>query len=242
MVKTVSRKMPDGTVCRTGPGCKRHSPSSSSLKKTITEQLNIARKAVKEKDKVLPFPTGNKRLGLNESNPDWALDLYNQSETIENTLDDETSNSLRWYRMSGYVQLNGYLRGGREGHEKALREVLTEDLPSDYVNKDYENVKEHVERIDTVFEKVEPFDKPVVVYRAVKVEDKIPDGMSALQYAKDKFTVGSTVTENGYVSTSADSDYMSFYGRRRVKVKGQHIVYEIIAKKASINFTVLHNR
>jgi hypothetical protein len=236
MTITSTRRMPDGTICRTGPGCKRHGGATTvTLQNDIGKRLETARKAVKERDKSLPFPEGTKRVGLNKTDPDWALDLHNQSQEIDDSLDVSSANGLGWYRMGGYIATNAFLRGGKEAHDKAVLKDMgssSSSVSEEYLKSSYERTVRHVEQVDQVFkDHQKTFDTPMPVYRAIRVEEEIPEGVSTLQYIKDKYKPGSEVVENSYVSTSADSDYMAFFGRKRVKAKGTHIVYEIIAKK-----------
>jgi hypothetical protein len=234
MTLTVSpRVMADGTICRTGPSCKRHNfAQNNSLTSRISQQLVQARKAVSEKNQSLPFPEGNKRVGKNISDPDWAKKLYIESNEIETKLTDQESGSLGWYRMGGYGQVNALLRNGREGHRKTYeKEFNRPNASNKEVEEYYDNVKNHVKNIDQALKHERTFNEPTLVYRGVRIEEQIPEGTTVLQYVKNKYKVGDTITEKGYVSTSADSDYMSFFGRKRVKAKGPHVVYEIIAKK-----------
>jgi hypothetical protein len=224
--------MPDGTICRKGPGCRLHDPAvKHAVSDDISKQLDKARKAASDKDKQLPFPEGNKRTGLNTSNPDWADDLYNQSFKLEEEIKYDYLTSIGWYRSGGARQINSLLRGGREGHAKAVLHERVGKATEEFIDSSYKTTKRHIEEMDQSLKHAKTFKEPLLVYRASLVGEEIPKGVSVLQYAKDKYTVGSEFVEKNYSSTSADPDCMTLFGRKRAKAKGKHIVFEIVAKK-----------
>lgn len=233
MTTTLARKMPDGTICRTGPGCKRHggANNSSSLTSTVEKQLNAARKAVSEKVKSLPFPEGSSRKGKNTSDPEWALNLYEQSREIEDNMELDAARALSWYKISGYKQLNGYLRGGREGHKKAYISMHNERAPQEHIDEDYKSIQRMSSSLDKAFDHEVDLPEGTLLYRSIKIDDQIPEGMSPLAYLKEKYAVGNIIQDDAYISTSADPDYMTFFGRKRIKAKGQHMAFEIVAKR-----------
>lgn len=229
---TLSRKMADGTICRTGPHCKRHGNLTSAS--TVQQQLVAARKVVTEKIKTLPLPEGTTRSSQNTTNPDWAKPLYEQSRKVEETLTDRQAQVLYHYRMAGSRRINAYLRGGQEGHKTIY---VKDHGTSGYVptqesiDEDYVSTQKISAELDEILSHETPLPQGTVLYRAIKIDDTIPDNMTALQFLKNKFKIGDVYEDKAHMSTSADPDYMTFFGRKRIKAKGKHMVFEIVAKK-----------
>jgi hypothetical protein len=224
--------MPDGSICRKGPGCRLHDPAGkSTVSNDVSKQLDKARKAVEAKDKKLPFPEGNKRVGLNTSNPDWAESLYEKSIKLEDEIKYPYLGTVSWYRSGGSKQINSLLRTGREGHAQAVQYEYGGNAKDESIKNAYEATERHIKQIDEGFKHAVTFDEPVLVYRSSIIYRDIPEGMTPLEYAKNKYTPGKEIIEHSYVSTSADPDCMTLYGRKRIKAKGKNIVFEIAVKK-----------
>lgn len=220
------RVLPDGSRCYSGSSCKRHGGNVADM---IANQLKVLKKKTATVE-ASEFPVGSLRTGLNGTSPDWAEPLYDASRAVEKGLSKEMQNSLRSYAMGSYVSVNSLLREGNEGMEKEVRDDFKHSTVSDELLEEYRIRAEKITQdLDRAFAEHEvSFAEPIVLYRAVHVN---PQGKTPLQHIKSSHKIGDIVEDSGFVSTSADSDYMSFFGRNRVKKHGAVVVYEILAKK-----------
>lgn len=221
--------LPDGSRCYSGPNCRRH---FGNVADSVLGQLKHAQVKV-EQIKAGLFPKGSKRLGLNTDDPDWASEWYDLSREIESGFDVTEKNAIKGYAMGSYISVNALLRKGWDGMADAVRKDLNGSRVSDETITEYGNRAESIiNSLDRIFKRNEvAFNEPVVVYRAIHVSN-VQDGETVLDSVKRTHKIGDVLEDKGFVSTSLDSDYMTFFGRKRNKERyGHPVVYEILAKR-----------
>lgn len=230
-------RMPDGTVCRSGPNCRRH--GKQSLAASIQTQIVEAKRQAQtvSSTKASLFPEGKKRSGLNGSKPNWANELFDQSMEVEDIMDAQDNTAVPHYRGTIAKDLNAYLRGGLQGFKDRLNkkddydpEVVAQNDATDWT-RTVQRFDELTEEIDAWFEHEKTWDEPKLLYRAISFYNNDLGGKTLLQYANETFKPGAVIEDKAFVSTSADPDFMLFFGRRGWYKKQQHIVFEIAAKK-----------
>lgn len=218
----------DGSKCYSGPDCRRHGGQSSSAPVSLLESIE-AKLGVARREAGSVFPTGRTRVGLNGSDPEWALGFYELAEGVKETIPKDVYNAVRTYQMTSAGDMNRLLRGGVDAIRNRLAYVYGDKLTDENVADEVEHLERYTARMDEVFEHEVVFDEPLIVYRAASFTHGGTG--SVLENVKEHFKPGDEFVEDAFVSTSLDSDYMSFYGRSRVKKKGPQVVFEVVARR-----------
>jgi hypothetical protein len=234
----------DGTICRKGANCKRHSLSAS-----IAQQIKTVNSAPKKVAK--PKPTANVkpvitshpllladgqvRSGLNGPQGQEELEqLHQDYDTLIAAIEVSEKNILGRYKHNAFRYVNNYLIGGadyiKSFHLKNKGVVIEEDALESSVNA----AKRDYPQIDAVFKKYEKIsdNKPRALYRSFRVfpsegnSETSPEDIK--NYVQQNYKVGETVTNKSYTSTSIDSDFVLVDAARKPE---QIIVHEIVSSK-----------
>lgn len=154
------------------------------------------------------FPEGNVRIGLNTINPDWAEELYLATTQVQ-AAETDRFEAVISYRIFSYQKMNASLRKSEPSME---RNSSVQDI--DYLFANYHT----------------KFPEGKMLYRAIELPYSAAETMTPNKYAKSVYSVGDEFQDLGFVSTSADSDFMLKFAAPRY-AKRPHIVYEILAHK-----------
>ena len=209
------------TICRTGPGCRLHSPAQSILQVTKTRNIQTLNQF---------FPQTKTR----EPNPEsFYAKFYTLSRDIEKLanqqLEKTTGHHPSYYTRSGYEIINAYLREGEQGFNTQYAKYanLDPNRTHDYT-KPLQEVKQDIQIMDEWFNRYQQkFDKPVLTYRAIDLTNKLGDKETLYDYAKRTYTPGLEINDKAYVSTSIDPAFMTFFKKPNKKTQ-KHVVFEIL--------------
>lgn len=227
--------MPDGTVCRTGPNCKRHNASGiAGFINTLKTQINLA-----QDDPIPAIPASglsdatfskNKIIkGINgdtEKN-DVLKQLDEESKDFAETMPQELQDTIRHY-VSSYEFVNNYLRKGEEGILDYFDTFSTNMFPDKQasLNQYMDMAKQRVAAMDEAFA---TYERPEKNVRRLYRSERVPENITTEQYLS-KYVPGEIVENKAYTSASADSDYMLVFNNP-VKNKRRIVVFEMLSNE-----------
>lgn len=220
---------PDGTVCRSGPNCRRHGLKQGSLAGSILKQIETENKVNSPLHPL--FPKGNiVRRGINSPDNTSAIDaLDEEADTFSASLSFDEEKAIRRYAMTSYDYLNRFLRKGREGIVEYLKRHNSSRVPTEKEIQDYTGWAESlIPRLDSAFTKQASEPKERLVYKAFRVEGENITTEDVEKYVEKYYPVGKVLHNKAYTSTSADSDYMLVHARKRPQ---EVVVQEIVTKQ-----------
>lgn len=153
--------------------------------------------------------------------------MYHEHEKWVEVLKEEEEWSVSNYAMNGYIQINALLR--RKGINEMIRE--NPDL-KDGGWKD--KTRTRISEIDSALKKASELNKhrePHRLYRFYKV----PDGVTPTQFIEKYFQEGEGYTDRGYMSTSADPEFImsSLHKKNKGKRNINYVVMEIVTKQGA---------
>jgi len=146
------------------------------------------------------LPARRVRRGINTSEQLPVRDsLRSASKAWRALLTDEEDDAVTWYSISGFQCINGLLRGRAEDEYKSprFREIASKNTSL----------------LDSALAKAPRAAEPRVLHRFMSS----PKGAS-LDTARDYFdsvSVGDVIADPGFMSTTADADYLVQASRRR---------------------------
>lgn len=226
---------------RNGYPSERERQAAAAVKKWKEENSDVVTAHLPEK---FPFQvSGNKKpipdsllkmlnpsartpvSGLEKEHRDaLTVKMFNENENWVAGLKKDEENALNSYAMNGYEIVNPSLR--RTGLGSVLRENPF------YREQDLEKrVKTQSSHLDSALLKAEKTDEIRKVYRFYQV----PDGVSNKEFAERFFTPGESYKDLGYMSTSADPEYLLAHIHRanKGKANARFVVMEILTKRGA---------
>lgn len=249
--------MADGTVCRTGPACKRHGSASASGMNSFLSSLK-ARIAAPKSDVAYESSYSNQSLpdatfsstkilkGVNAyykgrvdesdegyedtqaSKPAALRQLDLESKEFAETMPQELRDTISHY-VSSYEFVNNYLRTGEQGIRDYLNTYKNPEIFFPDMNK---SVAEYVEmakvRVQNMDEAFNTYKRPEQNVRRLFRSELIPKGTSIEQHLAN-FSPETVITNPSYTSTSVDSDYMLVFNAPHEN-KNRIVVYEMLSK------------
>lgn len=160
------------------------------------------------------------------------LALYEENKTFFAGHENQAAD-FAWYAMSAYEQINSFLRSKRLYNEWAWEneKSLAYDSSIDDETPDYteSRIKPVLEEMDKAFARV-PKDAPVrKTYRFFEV----PAGVKPSDYIDRYIKTGEGFHEKGYMSTSADPEFIAakLAQKNRGKVNRKFIVLEVVSNR-----------
>lgn len=229
-------KMPDGTTCYSGANCKKHGFLTHLKAKidnlsTTNENPQPKISNPSRQPHATLQDTNYVRKGLNTPNEESPLlqQLNYEGVTRRNTLTDEENGLLGWYSSLGYEGVNLYNRDGEQGiinYVNSFREGTFHDK-KETITKYMEKYVDTTKKLDAILRKSGRRNRNRrILYRSVT----IPENSTPQEYAATHYSVGSTVTDNGYASTSVDPDTMLLFNTHK---EDRKIVFEILTSKGT---------
>lgn len=155
--------------------------------------------------------------------------LYERGQQWRGGLTKMEDNTVHDYTINAYESMNTYLRRhGFQDWAKQNRHLWSGESQQDYVEK---MIKPRIEEMDAALSKAPMPDKPETLYRFFRV----PSGVTPAQYIRKYFTSGTGFKDRGFLSTTADPEYvaahiMSRSGGTRNK---HYVVMEILSSRGA---------
>jgi hypothetical protein len=150
--------------------------------------------------------------------------LYNEFIEWTADLNDDEENVVRSYAMNFYQGVNSYLRKNGFSH------WVKNDT---YSEKEamIERIKKNISELDSALDKAPIPEEPRKLYRFFKV----PAGVTPKQYIEKYFHNGEAFKDKGYMSTTADPEFMMghMYDRNKGEKNHRFIVMEIISRQGA---------
>jgi hypothetical protein len=166
--------------------------------------------------------------GVSETEKDeFCTTLYERRKQWEASLTEQEASSLHNYTQSGFESTNPFLRkkGYREWAKQKPHLIYRKagDNADTYAE---EVIKPRVADMDSAFTKV-PATEPQKLYRYFE----IPAGVSPEEYITKYFPAGGGHKDKGFVSTSADPEYVAaeIMSRAEKKKNTRFVVLEILS-------------
>lgn len=160
-------------------------------------------------------------------------DMFAARQRYEDQWDHDTNHAVRHYMMSRYHAVNSFLRSRRAFNDFATETNLKGKIArlhfkdeQDYIN---EMVLPNISGVDKAFSLV-PKDGPVLkTYRLFKV----PPGVKPADYVERYAQEGEGFHEKGYMSTSADPEFIVATAMKNndFKANSQYVVIEIVSNR-----------
>jgi len=253
------KTMADGTVCRTGPNCKRHRAAYGS--RGMTSFLSTLKAKISPvKDDIVPTsPYSSQSIpdatlsstkilrGINaeytkrvdkddesypkvqSSKPAILAQLDEESRDYQRTMPDDLIGIMQHY-VSSYEFVNNYLRTGEQG----IRDYFsTYSNPEIFFPNMDASVAKYVEmakeRLRLMDEAFETYKRPEQNVRRLFRSELVPEGVSTEQYLA-KYSPDAIVKNDSYTSTSIDSDYMLVMNSPHVNKK-RIVVFEMLSRE-----------
>lgn len=240
--------MADGSVCRTGPSCRRHGGATGKPTNFSFFLGSLKAKIAAAQDDPIPEMTlaynpsqlTDAKLSVNkivkgvnaagETKHPLLEQLNAESQEFEETFPEDLRDSIQHY-VSSYEYVNMYLRDGRAGIEKYLTthflypEQMFPDMEAS-INQYMGWAEERVKDMDEAFN---TYRRPENNMRALFRSERVPEGRSMEQHLA-KFTPGTIIENKNYTSTSVDSDYMLVVNNPGEN-KDRIVVFEILSKE-----------
>lgn len=155
-------------------------------------------------------------------------ELYNRRQTWKETLTPDEKAALSHYTGSGYEYMNAYLR--RYGYTEWLKKNRKTQrvLSADELSFTDKYVKPRIDRIDSALLKKDHDVEPEKVFRFYRA----PAGVTSQQYLARYFAVGGGFKDRGFLSTTADPEYIAAHvlSRSGTKAPQHYFAMEILTK------------
>jgi hypothetical protein len=185
-------------------------PVPEHIKSLLEPYTTPARGSAEDKDVLLGH--------LHERGREWRESLTR--------LED---NTVHQYTMSAYDAMNTYLR--RHGFRDWANQnkfLWSGESQQDYVKQ---TIKPRIAEMDAALKKAPVPEEPEKLYRFFRV----PSGVTPAQYIRKYFTAGGGFKDRGFLSTTADPEYvaahvMSRSGGTRNK---HYVVMEILSSRGA---------
>lgn len=149
--------------------------------------------------------------------------LFEEQEEWANSLTRDQSNSVRRYTMTLFELVNTVLR--KKGLPELIREnpFYREDLA--------ENVPRDIKNLDEALASAKEPEGPRKLYRFFRV----PAGVSPNEYIERYFKTGEAFKEKGFMSTTADPEFIMAHMHDRNGGNKNHgyVVMEILSKQGA---------
>jgi hypothetical protein len=155
--------------------------------------------------------------------------LYERGREWRDSLTRDEDNAVSQYTMSAYEAMNTYLRRhGFQDWAKQNRFLWSGESQQEYMEK---VIKPRIAEMDSALKKAPMPDEPEKLYRFFRV----PSGVTPTQYIRKYFTPGHGFKDRGFLSTTADPEYvaahiMSRSGGTRNK---HYVVMEILSNRGA---------
>lgn len=162
------------------------------------------------------LPTRRVRRGCNTPEDRPFIDELDEAGLKwRERLNEEEARAVSWYSMFGNESVNAVLRG--EDHD--FKDVAIDMIP----------------HLSSAISKGEEVEEPRMLYRrfvvpGAKESDNPQEVVS--QYI-EQFQPGKIIESKGFMSTSADADYM-VYCERRTRTKNSAIVFEVLSRRGAV--------
>lgn len=252
--------MADGTVCRTGPNCKRHptgvvssgmnsfmaalknkitKPTDDEIPETSYTTVGIADETLstaKTLRGVNAYYVGRVNEGdgnyeeVQASKPAILRQLDDESKDFKETMPEELRDSILHY-ISSYEPVNHYLREGKSGIQHYLKTGFGNP---ELMFPDMEaSVASYVE---TTSGRVEKMDEAFATYKRPEnnvrrlFRSELVPEGVSTEQYLAKFVPDSTVENKSYTSTSVDPDYMLVMNSPHVNKK-RIVVFEMLSRE-----------
>ena len=167
--------------------------------------------------------------GVSEEEKDsFCKDLHARKKEWQSALTEEEASSLHNYTQSGYESTNPFLRKKRYREWAKQKTHLIYRKEGDNADTYAEEViKPRIADMDSAFTKAPKPDQPEKLYRYFE----IPAGVSTAEYISKYFPAGGGHKDKGFVSTSADPEYVAaeIMSRAEKKTNTRFIVLEILS-------------
>lgn len=150
--------------------------------------------------------------------------LFEEFTIWNEQLNENESDIIRNYAMNFYQGVNSYLR------KNGFSQWVKNDT---YSEKEamIERIKNNVAELDSALNKAPIPDGPRKLYRFFKV----PAGVTPQEYIEKYFTNGEAFKDKGYMSTTADPEFMMghIYDRNKGEKNHRFVVMEIISQQGA---------
>lgn len=160
-------------------------------------------------------------------------DLNDQRKEWEKTANKSAINDMHRYTMTNFEVVNAHLRGKGNSEWKKSRRSVFETGPENYKEWAEKKVEPVIANMDEVINNVPPTEEPQKVYRFFRV----PNGVTPSEYIDTYMQPGSGFKDKGYLSTSADPEYVASHVMHRSMVNKesshQYVVMEILTKRGA---------
>lgn len=158
-----------------------------------------------------------------------TVELFEDYQTWDDSITNEESNAVSWYTIDGFSPMNRILRrkGFSEWAKRNTVLVSGEEGVAGYKRTTLERAKQ----ISSALSKAPVPDEPRKLYRFMEV----PAGVSTSEYLDRYFREGQGFYEAGFMSTSADVEFIATeaMSRNHGKKRGRIIVMEIVSKQGA---------
>ncbi len=153
--------------------------------------------------------------------------MYDEHEEWVDTLEDEEDWGVSNYAMNGYIQINALLR--RHGIS-----AMTRENPELRDGEWKEKTRTRISEIDSALKKASDLNKDREPHRLYRFY-KVPDGVTPAQFIEKYFQEGEGYTDQGYMSTSADPEFImsSLHKKNKGKRNTNYVVMEILTKQGA---------
>lgn len=199
------------------------------LPEKMAFQYQPPKRPVPDHIKSLLTPYATPALGSAEDKDVLFGQLHERSREWRDGLTRLEDNTVHQYTMNAYEAMNTYLRRhGFQDWAKQNRFLWSGESQQDYVEK---MIKPRIAEMDAALSKAPMPEEPEKLYRFFRV----PSGVTPAQYIRKYFTPGTGFKDRGYLSTTADPEYvaahiMSRSGGTRNK---HYVVMEILSSRGA---------
>jgi hypothetical protein len=192
-------------------------------------QYQPPKRPVPEHVKSLLMPFSTPARGSSEDKNVLFGELYERGREWRDSLSKDEDNTVHQYAMNAYEAMNTYLRRhGFQDWAKQNRFLWSGETQQEYIDK---VIKWRISEMDAALKKAPAPDEPEKLYRFFRV----PSGVTPAQYIRKYFTPGAGFKDRGFLSTTADPEYvaahiMSRSGGTRNK---HYVVMEILSSRGA---------
>ena len=160
-------------------------------------------------------------------------DLNDQRKEWEKTASREAINDMHRYTMTNFEVVNAHLRGKGNSEWKKSRRFMHSNKSQNYKEWAAERIEPEISNMDAVIDNITLRDEPQKVYRFFRV----PNGVKPDEYIASYMQPGSGFKDKGYLSTSADPEYVASHVMHRSLANNesshQYVVMEILTKRGA---------
>lgn len=178
--------------------------------------------------------TGEPRKGLNSAERSPEIEtLRQESDVFLQTLPVQDRNLLSQYQHVGFRGVNDYLNGGKDFIKTHYLQRKGQPIDEEEAEHLTAYAVRTIPEIDRVLKNYNTLDanQKTKTYRPLyRAYTLYPEGKKklTLEDVKNQYRTGAVIKYAGYLSTSADSDYMLVAD---AESKGQVIVHELVTDK-----------